>query len=330
MNLYSKFQKKACVFLSVFLLSNCSSSYIISAQSVDAPLKIETRQIDINDIPENRVITLKISIDSNPGFYVLDMVLRKDSRLSYDSNPQQIFANIPQINCSTTKDNDVVSISVPSQQGSALSDNGDMLELNIKLPDNVGVNDFFPVDFIAHYDIFSTAMCLEGQNEYSDCSNLCGGGIQITGSTPPPSTPDTPADPPHQEPEPQQPEEPVHNNDPQPAQDNGSNNNNTPAQQSQTTSSTTTAATAVTTKTTSSAVVTQTTSGKATKTTTAKTTEKTAKSTGSDNTESVTSPTDILKEKTGQKSGFLPAVIAAVSCAVIAASVLIFRKLKKK
>lgn len=134
-----------------------------SAYAAEAPtdihLTVQTKEIDIDDIPADRVVTLDIYQENCPAFDAIMIPVIKDSRLSYypedncfglaegvwnarrpdigfyDPDPDYRKCDI----CSSANNDDFVEF-----------DNA-IATVSVKLPDQVSVGDFFGVDIVGKY-----------------------------------------------------------------------------------------------------------------------------------------------------------------------------------
>ena len=50
----------------------------------DVKLSVDTVEVDINSIPENREVQVGVNIENNPGFLGMSFLLELDSRIEYD------------------------------------------------------------------------------------------------------------------------------------------------------------------------------------------------------------------------------------------------------
>ncbi len=195
------FKKILSFAVGCVLISKCGAVGYIDAEEAphDIKLTCETKYIDINEIPEDRIVELNLSIDNNPGFHVLCIVIDVDSRLSYDSYNigRQVSVNndVRCINYTAYPDSDhQIQFDIFSDLETAIIRNGALVTLYLKLPESIQIGDFFKVEILDEFKIPSedntyldTCICLEVQKESygpESFSELNGGGIHITGEPP--------------------------------------------------------------------------------------------------------------------------------------------------
>lgn len=178
----------------------------------DVKLSVDTVEVDINSIPENREVQVGVNIENNPGFLGIAYLLEVDKSLHYDE--LKIFLdekNKLSIGYSFYNDNLIIRIDETNNDLSSLyCENGKMLFLNICLPENCKSGDFYSIKPLLFYqdnnDFFEA--CFSQKNSFDsyfgrdNFAEPVAGGIRIVGEQ-------------HQEQPPAQ--EPEQNN-PEPAQ----------------------------------------------------------------------------------------------------------------
>ena len=335
-----RYVKQTVSALSVALIS-IASAYVMDVDEVmgeevyNVQLKVETVEVDINEIPENREIEVGISIDNNPGFLGLSYLVEIDGRLTYDrllsyscnldlfSLYMVYFDNNPSvINLGQT----LLDFSAQFHENTRLS------TIKLVLPDELCVGDFFEIKLLSMFsdDSKTCGVCFRRENSFDsfygpeNFAPFINGGIRIVGQEP------EPVQEPTQESEPPvQPLEPEIA-PPQPAEDNQQNNN---VQQKDITETpapvTEVPTTETTTETTSTTTVT--TVLETTVSTTVSTTE-TEKTTTEETTVLETTVTEVSENNTDdgkEKKNIIPIIVAGIAVITAVITGVIFRKKKE-
>ncbi len=231
--------KKAVGAVTCFgiMLSTPVWSACQSASAEDAPYSIvlsaETKEVDKNNLPNDRMVDVKLSIENNPGFSEMYIIIQKSSALSfyYPSSPVIASGKYSGIKNELFEENkDVVCLTVPSYPKN--KENGSFATVQVKLPDTVNPGDFFEINYLDSFQIPERELSREagilkdrnltGKNSFSQ---MTGGGIKIieTSVTEPPHNDPQPDPPPSNDndsqPQDQQPSDQQNqNNEPQPEQ----------------------------------------------------------------------------------------------------------------
>lgn len=189
------FKKIFSLMAAVVLFGKCGIIGYAGAEDAphDIKLTCETKYIDIDDIPEDRIVDLAVSIDNNPGFQLLSIYFNIDSRLKYKN---QMVCDVP----SNRQDIGCVNWKLPKIDSSEIqcdiffgthvdksTENGELMYLKINLPDEVSVGDFFNVDILKESENCATYVCLDlkgAEYDYNSFSELNCGGIHITDDKP--------------------------------------------------------------------------------------------------------------------------------------------------
>ena len=229
-----RYVKQTVSALSVALIS-IASAYVMDADEVmgeevyNVQLKVETVEVDINEIPENREVRVGVSIDNNPGFLVLYYLLEIDNRLKYHSfdrietDLSQFCAGFSEA-FSNEKIWRISNIFIKSDN--IYYDNDEILIIKFFLPDEVKIGDYYEIKLLSEYhngdDNWTSGFAREnvigedcGPENFAPFIN---GGIRIVGQEPEPVQ-----EPPQESEPPVQPSEDIA--PPQPAGDNQQNNN---------------------------------------------------------------------------------------------------------
>ena len=90
------------IFISAII---CFTEMVLFVSAYDTPcdlhLIIETKEIDINNIPENKVVSIDIYTENCPPYVMLSFLLEKDKRLQY--MPYEYISDAEQTTCPMTK-----------------------------------------------------------------------------------------------------------------------------------------------------------------------------------------------------------------------------------
>lgn len=195
---------------------------VCAEENTDVVISIENREIVKNEIPSDRKIDLNVSIDKNPGFSEMYIILENTSGLSFYYNEPVsgigIYSGAENQTLDAEKN---LYYSVIKASPSPKNDRENIATVSLKLPDSVNAGDTFEIKFIGAYEngeqnYTSGFMCGENLVGFKEMQN---GSIRIVEAkaTEPPATEPAPAEtpapePPHTDP-PQEPEHNDHNND---------------------------------------------------------------------------------------------------------------------
>lgn len=225
-------------------------------------LSIETVEVDINDIPENREIKVGVYIENNPGFLGLSFILEKDSRLGrtehfmFERTNRSLGITFHEF----INNHNVTGIILsPNDLENLCYDNGILISAKVLLPENVSVGDFYSLNFLDYYEDEQTnrVPALARENSFDawrvnkDFSGFSNGGIRITGQMPEETQPTEPEIIQPSEPEiiETQPPQPVIPNEPEVKQEETVKNEETEISETTTQISETTVTTVLTEKT---------------------------------------------------------------------------------
>lgn len=214
----------------------CDTDVVSCEKVYDVNLKIETVNVDINNIPSDRKIQVPVYIENNPGFIVMFLAVKRDLRLGYDQfSMSEYNHDIFSVASSIPNEwEEVIAYDIGENDISKLySDNGTLLTLDFILPENISPGDFYSLEFSDNFSgrerpCFFQENSFDGNFGRDNFGSLTSGGIRITGQQEAPAQ--EPAQEPTQEPS-QAPQEnkpsgdSSQNNSPA-GQNNNSNNNN--------------------------------------------------------------------------------------------------------
>lgn len=311
-------------------------------EPLDIHLTIETKEIDIADIPDDRRVSLEMYVENCPPFTGMWAYFEKDPRLEFDLvKPFSIVDGVQNISPLNTLSHveiepHMFGCGIPAIIGRHIDHSGAIVTVNVFLPENVKSGDFYQINFSKY--IGETPMMVDFgrtiDERYYETSftQLNGGGILITGSAPQP-------EPPVQQqpvPEPPAPEEP-------PAEvpgDNGNGNTDVPdePEESDVPEENSEAVTTTVAETTKAAATASTTTASTSIVTTASTTETTTSASTSSKTVTETSITtsSATKEREGnedtenRKNNWIPIIAITLSVTVISSAALLLTKSRRK
>ena len=329
-----RYVKQTVSALSVALIS-IASAYVMDVDEVmcedvyNVQLKVETVEVDINEIPENREVRVGVSIENNPGFLGLWFPIEWDDRLSYDWYRLYDFDFRKLcISIAIMESSDSVTEFAMSNYdlNSLYYENNTLVTFNFKLPEQVKVGDFFYVNLLDFFNdngvtyssIFTQEDSFDNDHGSESFAPFINGGIRIVGQEPV-------QEPPQESEPPVQPSEPDIA-PPQPAEDN-QQNNNVQQQVIEETTAPVTEVTTIETTTVTTSTTTVTTVPETTVSATVSTTE-TEKTTTEETTVLETTVTEVSENSTDDEEGkrnIIP--ILVVGIAVITG--VIFRRKKE-
>ncbi|MDD6826766.1 MAG: hypothetical protein PUE12_11790 [Oscillospiraceae bacterium] len=334
-----RYVKQTVSALSMALIS-IASAYVMDVDEVmcedvyNVQLKVETVEVDINEIPENREVRVGVSIENNPGFLGLRFPIEWDSRLGsfglslYDYSNDNLGVGHIIID---TNDNIIISEIHNKDLNSLFFGNGNLYYFNFVLPENVVAGDFFPVNIydryyymeIDFYTMFTQENSFDNDHGPESFAPFINGGIRIVGQEPEPVQ-----EPPQESEPPIQPSEPDIA-PPQPAGDN-QQNNNVQQQVIAETAAPVTEATTTETTTATTSTTTVTTVPETTVSATVSTTE-TEKTTTEETTVLETTVTEVSENSIDDEEGkrnIIPIMVAGITVIAAVITGLIFRRKK--
>ncbi len=170
-------------------------------------LSAETVEYDLGKHSGDRTADIKLSIENNPGFSEMYIIIEKSSQLSfyYPSSPVSSSGKYSGIKNELFDENkDIVFLTVPSYKSN--TENGTFANIKVKLPDEVHPGDYYEIKFLDSFSIPERELTKEpgilmdkvltGKTSFSQ---MISGGIKIieTAVTEAPKTDDpvdTPSD----------------------------------------------------------------------------------------------------------------------------------------
>ncbi len=306
-------------------------------EPLDIHLTIETKEIDIADIPDDRRVSLEMYVENCPPFTGMWAYFEKDPRLEFDLvRPFSIVDGVQNISPLNTLSHveiepHMFGCGIPAIIGRHIDHSGAIVTVNVFLPENVESGDFYQINFSKY--IGETPMMVDFgrtiDERYYETSftQLNGGGILITGSAPQPEPPV------QQQPAPEEPPAEVPG-------DNGNGNTDVPdePEESDAPEENSEAVTTTVAETTKAAATASTTTAITTTVTTASTTETTTSASTSSKTVTETSITtsSATKEREGnedtenKKNNWIPIIAITLSVTVISSAALLLTKSRRK
>ena len=202
-----QFFKKTISLAAALIIFSMSFLNLSQVNALDVPLPldihmtIDTVEIDIKDIPENRIVPVDVYLENCPEFTGLWVFFEKDPRLSIAPVIPFVVAeeveNASTINVTTnaTLEPQKICCGVPSEYPSTINHSGAFLRINAILPENIQIGDFYSLNFSRTFcdTTMSIDFGLELDDRYFEESftQLNAGGILITGEIPTEFTPPT-------------------------------------------------------------------------------------------------------------------------------------------
>ena len=178
-------------------------------------ISVETVELLPEEIPANRLVDLKVSVENLPAFRTLRIMLEEDAALTYPfpghlPDPCDALARVGGISCSSENDpnTNYLSCMIDNVEPDLFSISGEIMTLHVSLPDDAQPGDFYSVRLLRTYDKTNHAeVYVETDEAYygeSYFTELTSGGIRIVPAAPAPPV--------------QQPEQPQQQADPEPQQ----------------------------------------------------------------------------------------------------------------
>ena len=333
-----RYVKQTVSALSVALIS-IASAYVMDVDEVmgeevyNVQLKVETVEVDINEIPENREVRVGVSIENNPGFLGLWFPIEWDDRLSYDWYRLYDFDFRKLcISIAIMESSDSVTEFAMSNYdlNSLYYENNTLVTFNFKLPEQVKVGDFFYVNLLDFFNdngvtyssIFTQEDSFDNDHGSESFAPFINGGIRIVGQEPV-------QEPPQESEPPVQPSEPDIA-PPQPAEDS-QQNNNVQQQVIEETTAPVTEVTTIETTTVTTSTTTVTTVPETTVSATVSTTE-TEKTTTEETTVLETTVTEVSENSTDDEEGkrnIIPILVVGIAVIIAVITGVIFRRKKE-
>lgn len=319
-----QFFKKTISLAAALIIFSMSFLNLPQVNALDVPLPldihmtIDTVEIDINDIPENRIVPVDVYLENCPGFLSMWTFFEKDSRLTFASaRPFTVVEgveNVSSLNFLSNQDinPNLIGCGIPSGFYGKIDHAGALIKINVVLPENAQIGEFYSISFSRYFG--DNSMSIDFTNELEDrCyessfTQLNAGGILITGEIPTEPAP------------PQEPEEDYnHDENDEPVEDDSPEDTEEADEAKETTTSKTTTSTTSTTSTTTTTTVT---------TTVSKTTEKSTST--SSTTIELTTIVTIEENDNKNNSKNIGLIVLAIGVAAVGSVTAIIIKSKKK
>ncbi|MBP1565014.1 MAG: hypothetical protein J6A58_04575 [Oscillospiraceae bacterium] len=201
----------SATLLATLLFPAVQNIEYVDAAEYSIDVVVDTVEIDINDIPEDRCVKVGISLYNNPGINGFIFPLEKDDRLEFFGRPPLEYPNMSL---------ETIFLADHVRQfslfyGSLIDDlifDGNLCYIKFSLPENIAVGDFFSVNVLSEYIYMGGNNLVDGvpcllslidkdlKFHYNENFNsITNGGIRIIGTDP--SQTDSPqTDPPQTDP----------------------------------------------------------------------------------------------------------------------------------
>ena len=204
-----RFKKALCMTtLATLLFPAVQNIEYVDAAEYSIDIVVDTVEIDINDIPEDRCVKVGISLRNNPGMSSVFFPFQKDNRLLLDASSYEAKTEFLSEENLT---NDIRFLSFYNENDNELiRDNEYFFYITFKLPENCFIGDYYYVNILNEYSfisetsgnsfLYTLGFRDKDLNRFSyDCFNVTNGGINII-SVEPPQTEPPQTDPPQTEP----------------------------------------------------------------------------------------------------------------------------------
>ena len=183
----------------------------VDAAEYSIDIVVDTVEIDINDIPEDRCVKVGISFYNSPGMNGVFFPLEKDSRLEFLGHIPLEYPNILLKIVYLSNDVREISLYYGTLVDDLITDAEGFCYVKLCLPENVSVGDFFEINILEEYvykgdnnegdGVLSVLRFRDKEfnNYFNDNFNITNGGIRIIGTDPPQTDPPQ-TDPPQTDP----------------------------------------------------------------------------------------------------------------------------------
>lgn len=172
----------------VFLLCTAVLPMQVQAAPEGMRFSIETKELAAEEIPDDRVISLKVSSEALPPFTKLRVLLQKDAPLEYGIMCGTLCPELSGscgmgFSFSPGVDADFTACNISVRADDPLDYNGDLFELFLVLPEHVQPGDFYGVRILNTFTDgfeYDTMVRDEAVRYGKDCfAELGSGGIRI-------------------------------------------------------------------------------------------------------------------------------------------------------
>ena len=182
----------AALVLAMFTPMNIVNIQKAEAEGPDIHITVETKEIDINDIPQNRVVSLNVYTENVPAYEQLLLIFNKSSDVSYALKSFESTVDLDSIPIwiSSRYKSDSPDCLTPSSNymaceviGFSIDYNGCLIKVNLVLPENVEAGKFYNLDLCSiSYELgYETYVkCSDKTKIKSDGFQFTNGGIRIT------------------------------------------------------------------------------------------------------------------------------------------------------
>ena len=191
-----RFKKALCMTtLATLLFPVVQNIEYVDAAEYSIDIVVDTVEIDINDIPEDRCVKVGISLYNSPGINGIFFPLEKDERLEFFDFPPIEYSDMGLSLSNLTDNIKEISLYYGSLKDNLIYDEC-FCYIKLRLPENISIGDFFSVNILNEYiyksyeesngTAFNLSFCDKDFNSYSyDNFNITNGGIRIVGAESP-------------------------------------------------------------------------------------------------------------------------------------------------
>ena len=188
---FNRSNKLIIVFVAMMvLLMAVTPLYATGEQPKNIKLSLETIELTPDEIPDNRLVQIKLNVENLPAFRTLRIILEKDSKLKFPfpghlPDPSDALARVGGISCSTGTDpnTNLLSCMIDNVEPDLFLASGEIMTLYVTLPNDAQPGDFYQVKLLRNYDDGVTHETYvetdDAQYGESYFSELVSGGIRI-------------------------------------------------------------------------------------------------------------------------------------------------------
>lgn len=171
----------------------------------DMRLSIETKEYTMEEVPADRLVELKVCAENLPPFRNMRIVLEKDSTLTYAGHiavpcPELSRAGGLSFSLGSGENPNFAACNIAVIEDAPLSLSGEVITVDVYLPDVVQPGDFFSVRILRSYQeayLYETSVDTD-ESSYGESyfTELASGGIRIVSDTVvPPAQTEPPSEP---------------------------------------------------------------------------------------------------------------------------------------
>lgn len=187
---FRKFKKIPAIFAGALLISAFSAVPVTYADGA-VDLSIETKEININDIPADRKVPIAVNLDNDPGVEGMNLIISADSRLGIEDRFTWCISSY-KVSTSELKSSPHIDLCDIIMKKHDNNSEG-LVNLYYSIPADCRPGDFYEIAFYEE-EINGVQMCFaDSSYEWKfgpdSFGRLTLGGIRITGEVPAPEPP---------------------------------------------------------------------------------------------------------------------------------------------